>query len=166
MCEKNQACPHGGPQPEQVVEKPVQEERIRQMQHDVDGVIPEGVVAADEVIQVEAEEGQLTQPKRIQKMVPALRVRDVRIGQDQLVVKVKTVVERPHKEDQTETDNRGQHEPVRLPRSRLPDPGFRRHILLIPIGHCYIRVTDSESRHRTRLAHRDARRRESPRSTP
>ena len=60
---------------------------------DINDVISRRIGAADEVIQIKAEERRLPEMKWIEKVGPLSRVRDVRVVHDENVVKMKWIVE-------------------------------------------------------------------------
>ena len=63
------------------------------MENNVHDVVADRIFAPNNVVDVEREEGQLPQVERVQEVMPPSRVGDVRIGEDQVVVKMKTVVQ-------------------------------------------------------------------------
>src|SRR5262245_17278507 len=72
-----------------------QKHGVRDMQSDIDEVIKPRPIAGHQMIQVEREESELTQMKRIKEMSPLGRIGDIRIGDDQSIVKMKRMSHGP-----------------------------------------------------------------------
>ena len=69
------------------------------MQHHIDGVVSSRVLPGNAVVEVETEKGKLPKVKRIEKVRPLSRVRDVGVIGNQHIIKMIWVVERGAKKE-------------------------------------------------------------------
>src|SRR5262249_4367652 len=76
---------------------PAEQDHIRDVNSHIHKVISRRVIAADEVVQVEAEECHLPQMERIKKVCPARRIRYIAVTGNQCVIEMKRIVKDTHK---------------------------------------------------------------------
>src|ERR1041384_6401124 len=109
MNQKNGSRHSSDPLTKKAAEQKKQQHGVRDVQSDIDHVIPVRLKSAAEVVQIKSEKCKLPQMKRIEEVRPPCRVRHVTVIGNERVVEMEGVVERRPEKQDTRENQAGRH---------------------------------------------------------
>src|SRR5262245_5319545 len=100
MGEKYRRSGYRDPRLHESLEQIKKEDSVCNVERNIQSVVTGWIESAEKIIQIEREESELPQMKRIKKIRPTRWVCDVTVTTDELVVKMKRIIQRRSEQQQ------------------------------------------------------------------